>query len=235
MPVFLLSDKLAFPRSDYAEPDGLLAVGGDLSPERLLLAYRLGIFPWYSDGSPLLWWSPDPRLVLFPSELRVARSLERVIRKNSFEVTFDKAFPEVIKHCASVRRRDGEGTWITQAMKEAYIGLHKLGYAHSVETWYGDELVGGLYGVGIARVFFGESMFRRRTDASKVAFVHLVRLLARWEFELIDCQMTTRHLMRFGAREISRSEFMMRLSEAIDDPEDKGPWSTLWGVAGASN
>jgi len=215
MPIFRLTEALLFPPCHYAEPDGLLAIGGDLSPERLLLAYRLGIFPWYSKHTPILWWSPDPRLILFPNELKISKSLMRVLRKNPFMVTFDKAFQEVVRQCAEVPRRQGEGTWIVPEMIEAYDRLYRLGYAHSVESWVDGELVGGLYGVVLGRVFFGESMFSRKSDASKVAFVHLVRVLREKHFEMIDCQVTTHHLQRFGAREISRKEFLARLNGAL--------------------
>lgn len=214
MPVFRLTKALLFPPCYYAEPDGLLAVGGDLSPERLLLAYRLGIFPWYSEYTPILWWSPDPRLVLFPQELKVAKSLQRAIKKKLFKVTINKAFRNVIMQCAEVRRNHGEETWIVPEMIDAYCQLHRLGYAHSVESWYQGELVGGLYGVALGRVFFGESMFTKRTDASKVALVYLIRLLHHWQFELVDCQVTTHHLKTFGAREIPRKEFLRRLASA---------------------
>lgn len=227
MTVFRLTRALAFPPVDYAEPDGLLAVGGDLSPARLLLAYEQGIFPWYSDNTPILWWSPDPRLVLFPDELRVSRSLKRVIKKSVFTVTLDRAFREVMSRCASVRRARGEETWILPEMLEAYHRLHTLGYAHSVETWLQGELVGGLYGVALGRAFFGESMFAATTDASKVAFVHMVEVLRREGFELIDCQVTTSHLQRFGAREISRAEFLDRLIHALASPTMTESWSSL--------
>jgi leucyl/phenylalanyl-tRNA---protein transferase len=222
MTVFLLSEALRFPRPELADPDGLLAVGGDLTPERLLLAYRLGIFPWYANDTPILWWSPNPRLVLFPDELKVSKSLLRVIAKGVFTVTIDRAFREVIEHCASVRRGDVEGTWLVPEMIEAYCRLHQLGYAHSVESWHEGELVGGLYGVALGRVFFGESMFTLKTDASKVALVHLVKLLRAGEFRLIDCQVITRHLQSLGAREISRREFLSRLAKALDG-EDLHP------------
>ena len=224
MPLFLLSEEYLFPPSRYAEPDGLLAVGGDLSPERLLIAYRSGIFPWYSEDTPILWWSPDPRLVLFPKELKVSKSLERVLRKNLFEVTFDKAFRQVIEACATARRRQSNGTWILPEMTKAYCQLYDMGYAHSVESWYGGKLVGGLYGVGIGRVFFGESMFTRKTDASKVAFVHVARRLLQCDFELIDCQVTTSHLLSFGAREIPRNDFLGILSAATNS-HDNEVWS----------
>jgi len=213
MPVFRLTKAILFPPCHYAEPDGLLAIGGDLSVERLLQAYSLGIFPWYSEDTPILWWSPDPRLVLFPKELRIAKSLKRVLKKGIFQVTMDRAFREVMERCAMVRRGKGEGTWIMPEMIEAYCRLHQMGYAHSVESWYEGELVGGLYGVTLGRIFFGESMFTEKTDASKVAFVHLVQLLDQWDFELIDCQVTTSHLQSFGAREIARSDFLARLAK----------------------
>ncbi len=224
MPVYRLSESLVFPSPHDAEPDGLLAVGGDLSPPRLLLAYRHGIFPWYSQDMPILWWSPDPRLVLFPQELKIAKSLERVVRKGRFTVTFDRDFGGVIRACAAVRRRQGEGTWLVPEMILAYSRLHELGYAHSVESWFEGRLVGGLYGVALGRVFFGESMFTTVTDASKVAFVHLVDRLTGWGFEMIDCQVTTRHLQRFGAREVPRSDFLRRLRRAVSVPPHRGAW-----------
>lgn len=225
MPVFRLTKTLVFPPADYAEPDGLLAVGGDLSSERILLAYQLGIFPWYSEHMPILWWTPDPRLVLFPEELRISRSLARALRKGIFQVTVDRAFREVMIRCATVPRREGEGTWIMPEMVEAYCRLHRMGYAHSVETWVQGELVGGLYGVSIGRVFYGESMFSQRADASKVALVHLVSMLRHHGFELIDCQVTTGHLMRMGARAISRREFLARLEMALSGPASIQDWS----------
>ncbi len=224
MPVFRLTNDLIFPPTYLAEPDGLLAVGGDLSAERLLLAYRLGIFPWYSEESPILWWSPNPRLILLPEELKLSRSLQRVLRRGLFEVTFDRAFLEVITQCGQVRRKSGEGTWIVPEMVDAYFRLHRLGYAHSVESWHEGELVGGLYGVAMGRAFFGESMFARVTDASKVAFVHLVELLRSLSFELIDCQVTTKHLQQFGAREIPRVQFLSRLAKALKGEWERGPW-----------
>lgn len=180
------------------------------------MAYRLGIFPWYSEETPILWWSPDPRLVLFPEELKVSHSLSRVIKKGVFKVTTDRAFLQVIKNCAMVRRKQSEGTWILPEIVDAYYRLHLLGYAHSAESWLDGELVGGLYGISIGGAFFGESMFAQKTDASKVAFVHFVKLFQQLGVDLIDCQMTTSHLMSFGAREIPRSEFMERLSGAIE-------------------
>jgi leucyl/phenylalanyl-tRNA--protein transferase len=225
MPVFQLSRKLAFPPPHLAEEDGLLAVGGDLGEQRLLLAYSLGIYPWYVDGYPILWWSPDPRLVLFPHELHVSRSLRQVIRKGTYEVTMDTAFEVVIRHCASAPRKGEEGTWITKEMQKAYTRLHRSGFAHSVETWHEGQLAGGLYGVALGGMFFGESMFTRRSDASKVAFVKLVETLRSWRFSMIDCQMKTGHLMKFGAREIPRSDFMRLLSDALRRPTRRGHWS----------
>ncbi|MCC6208861.1 MAG: leucyl/phenylalanyl-tRNA--protein transferase [Gammaproteobacteria bacterium] len=189
------------------EPNGLLAVGGCLDPAWLLEAYRDGIFPWFSPGQPIMWWSPDPRMVLFPERLKVSRSLDKLIRQGVYTVTLDQAFAQVIRACSEPRSADG-GTWITEDMIEAYTCLHELGHAHSVEAWFDGDLAGGLYGVALGRVFFGESMFFRRRDASKVAFVHLVRQLRRWGFSVIDCQMNTEHLRRFGAAEIPRLEFV---------------------------
>jgi leucyl/phenylalanyl-tRNA--protein transferase len=215
MPVFQLHREIEFPPVELAEPDGLLAVGGDLGHERILAAYRLGIFPWYSEGSPILWWSPDPRLVLLPEELKVSRSLERLLRKEVFEVTFDAAFHDVVTSCAEVHHGDDGGTWITDEMAEAYTDLHRRGHARSVETWQDGELVGGLYGLAMGDAFFGESMFARRSNASKVAFVQLVRKLAAEGCRLIDCQITTEHLVSFGAREVPREEFLALLEEAV--------------------
>lgn len=192
--------------SALVEPNGLLAAGGALSPRWLLAAYSRGIFPWFSQGEPILWWSPDPRLVLLPEEIHISRSLRRVLRRGSFEVRVDTAFAEVLQGCAAPRK-DGAGTWITPAMHQAYLQMHELGYAHSVECWLGGELVGGLYGMALGRVFFGESMFAKRPDASKVALAHLTRLLAARGYRLIDCQMTTPHLLSMGAREIPRQLF----------------------------
>jgi len=224
MPVFRLTEELIFPPSYLAERDGLLAVGGDLSAERLLLAYRQGIFPWYTEKTPILWWSPDPRLVLFPAELKISISLRRVLRKNVFSVTFDRAFADVIRRCAEVRRARDDSTWIVPEMVTAYSRLHRLGYAHSVESWHEGELVGGLYGMALGRVFYGESMFTRKTDASKVALVHLVDLLTRGGFQLIDCQVTTAHLQSMGAREISRRRFLTLLAENIPEVVHGESW-----------
>ena len=225
MPIWLTGDE-EFPPLERAlrRPNGLLAAGGDLSPQRLLRAYRRGIFPWYSPGDPILWWSPDPRTVLFPAELHIGRTLRKTLRKRAFEVRADTAFATVIERCGEPRPGQS-GTWITDEMKQAYIGLHALGLAHSVESWREGELVGGLYGVALGRVFFGESMFSRASDASKVAFVHLVRQLVAWEFALIDCQMRTELLASFGARPIPRPEFTRRVAELVNYPDRRGPWS----------
>ncbi len=224
MPVFRLPDEIVFPSPDLAEEDGLLAVGGDLGVERLLLAYSMGIFPWYSEGSPILWWSPDPRLVLFQEELKISRSLRQTLKKGIFRVTFDTAFEEVMRGCAEIRRKDDQGTWITEEMIEAYCSLHEEGFAHSVESRVEGSLTGGLYGVALGGVFFGESMFSRRSDASKVAFVGLVQRLAGLGFRIIDCQMTTPHLMSLGAREISRAEFLRRMKKALKIRTPQGTW-----------
>ena len=206
------------------EPDGLLAAGGDLSPERLLNAYRHGIFPWFSAGQPILWWSPNPRAVLLPEELKISRSLRKRLRQGEMQVTLNRAFAEVINHC-SEDRPGQDGTWITDEMQAAYRQLHRLGYAHSVESWQGGELVGGLYGIAIGRVFFGESMFTRRTDASKVAFAHLVRQLDAWGFPLIDCQVSSAHLSSLGARTLPRAEFLALLEHYCTLP---GPGPGTW-------
>jgi len=224
MPIYRLTEEIVFPPPDHADPSGLLAVGGDLSSERLLEAYRQGIFPWYSDDQPLLWWSPDPRLILQLSEFRLSRSLRRTLRKGIFDVTFDRAFDEVIKACASVPRRGQRGTWITEEMQEAYVRLYGLGFAHSIESWFEGKLVGGLYGVSLGRCFFGESMFHFKRDASKVALAILVEKLKHWDFDFIDAQMTTDHMLSLGAEEISRRLFLKRLQAALRYPTKKGKW-----------
>lgn len=225
MPVFQLTDNIIFPHPDLAEDSGLLAVGGDLSPERLITAYRNGIFPWYSEGDPILWWFTSPRLVLFPDELRVSKRLARTIRKHPFEISFDHDFEQVIHNCASNRTEIGEETWIVGEMQNAYIELHRRGYCHSVECWLGDEIAGGLYGLRIDKVFFGESMFTRITDGSKIAFVALVEHLKNLGVELIDCQMTTQHLLRFGAREVDGKTFQQLLGKLIQSTNPDGRWT----------
>ncbi|MCF6325254.1 MAG: leucyl/phenylalanyl-tRNA--protein transferase [Gammaproteobacteria bacterium] len=197
------------------EPDGLLAVGGNLSAETLFNAYRHGIFPWYSDGQPILWWSPNPRAVIYPERLRMSRSLKKRLRQQRFEITLDHAFDEVIQACATARN-DGLGTWITAQMQHAYIEMHRLGHAHSVEAWRDGKLVGGLYGIAIGQVFFGESMFSRESDASKVAFTHLVAQLKKWQFSLVDCQVGSSHMSSLGAEEIARTTFIEHIGDACN-------------------
>ncbi len=214
-----------FPDVELAlrEPDGLLAVGGDLSPVRLLRAYRLGIFPWYNETQPILWWSPNPRSVLYPERLRVSRSLRKTLRKGVYTVTTDQAFHRVIAHCAEPRA-DGLGTWLTPDMIEAFRRLHDMGHAHSIESWHQGELAGGLYGLAMGRVFFGESMFSRRSDASKVAFVQLVAHLRKWGYALIDCQVASEHLASLGAVNIPRRRFIADLNRWCDAPTRWDPW-----------
>jgi leucyl/phenylalanyl-tRNA--protein transferase len=230
--IYRLSDALRFPPPDDAEPSGLLAVGGDLAPPRLLLAYSMGIFPWYNDDLPILWHSPDPRTVLVPGELRVSRSLRRLLRRPPYEVRLDTAFERVIRGCARAPRREDDGTWITDEMIDAYLRLFDEGYAHSAEAWQRGELVGGLYGVSLGRCFFGESMFALQPDASKLAFVALVRQLERWGFALIDCQVHTEHLARFGATEWPRSRFLAALADALDAENRRGRWALEPGILG---
>ena len=206
-----------------ASTGGLLAAGGDLSARRLVDAYARGIFPWYSPGDPILWWSPDPRMVLYPEELKVARSLARTLRSRHYEIRVDTAFGRVMAGCAAPRAGEG-GTWISPEMIAAYTQLHELGVAHSVETWINGELAGGLYGIALGRAFYGESMFTQVPDASKIAFVHLVRQLQRWDFGVIDCQMNTAHLARFGAREIPRADFIAQLNNLVNLPAVPIPW-----------
>ena len=226
--MFILSatgQDLCFPPVEQASPEGLLAAGGDLRPERLLKAYRHGIFPWYSDNQPILWWSPDPRTVLFPEKLHISRSLKRSLRPGIFNVTLDTCFRDVMQHCAGPRPQypDG-GTWITAEMLDAYTSLHEQGYAHSVESWQKGELVGGLYGVAIGGAFFAESMFTRVPDASKVALVSLVRQLQTWGFRLIDCQQSSPHVIALGAEPIPRHEFLDHLTAALALPERHALW-----------
>lgn len=218
-------NKTSFPDVSDAllEPDGLLAIGGDLSTERLLAAYARGIFPWYSDGQPILWWSPNPRAVLFPDELKISRSLKKSIRRQDYTITADTAFEDVIRECA-VPRKDGLGTWITSEMNQAYIHLHQEGYAHSVEVWRNNRLVGGLYGISIGQVFFGESMFSRESDASKLAFCFLVTQLKNWDYKLIDCQVYSEHLGTLGARIIPREVFILLLAKHCVRNQKIGPW-----------
>lgn len=253
---FLLGEQIAFPPPRLASDEGLLGVGGDLSPPRLLTAYATGIFPWFNDDSPILWWSPDPRFILWPEDIHIGRSLRQRVRSGRFEVRLDTAFADVIQACAEVRRAepapelddsdaahfdddasgdvyddgiededDGSGTWITADMEEAYTRLHALGFAHSAESWRDGELVGGLYGVSLGSCFFGESMFFLEPDASKVAFAVLLHQLVRWGFTMIDCQMPTEHLRRFGARDVPRADFLRALDQGVRAPTRRGRWT----------
>lgn len=219
MPVFSLSDQLIFPPPAYAEPDGLLAVGGDLEPERLLLAYQTGIFPWFSPGDPVLWWSPDPRFVMRPQDIKVSKSMKQVLNRGTFRITFNQAFEQVISNCKTISRDDQPGTWITNDMKRAYSRLHELGYAHSVEAWQNNELVGGLYGVSLGGAFFGESMFSLVSNASKAAFITLAKHLESLNFSLIDCQVYTAHLESLGAKQMERDQFLTILDDEMDRPD----------------
>ncbi len=228
MPVYRLTKHLLFPPPHHAE-DGLLAVGGDLSPKRLLLAYAHGIFPWYSEGEPIMWWSPDPRTILLPEEFHLSRSLKRVIKGGEYRVTLDTAFAQVISGCSTMPRKHEKGTWITPEMERAYVRLHKMGFAHSAECWQGEELAGGLYGVSLGACFFGESMFSRRPNASKVALAFLAGQVRQWGFSLIDCQLATPHLSSLGAREISRDEYLKRLRQALHAPTRRGNWGRETG------
>ena len=230
MPVYQLPKELAFPPPEEAEPSGLLAVGGDLSLRRLLLAYCMGIFPWYCQGEPILWWSPDPRLILEPGHIRISRSLRRVLKRGLFHITMDRDFPSVIQGCAEASRRSEPGTWIVDDMIAAYMRLHTAGFAHSVETWHEGKLVGGLYGVSIGAAFFGESMFSLASDASKAALAYLAAALREWGMGLIDCQVTTEHLLRMGAREMPRAEFLERLAQALHAETRTGVWSLPEGM-----
>jgi leucyl/phenylalanyl-tRNA--protein transferase len=213
MPIYRLSNDLAFPDASLAEEDGLLALDGDLSPERLILAYSNGIFPWFSEDEPILWWSPDPRFVVYPKDVRISHSMKKLLKKNTYRISFDTCFRDVITNCSNVRKETG--TWITNEMIEAYCTLHKLGFAHSVETWYGDKLVGGLYGISMGKCFFGESMFSTMDNASKVAFINLSRVLKEKKFVVIDCQVHTAHLESLGAVNISRKDFLDLIEKGI--------------------
>lgn len=224
MPVFRLSERISFPPPHFAEFEGLLAVGGDLSEARILLAYKMGIFPWFSDDDPILWWSPDPRLVLYPAEIRVSTRLNRTIRKKFFYVTCDTAFDQVIAACAGDRLLKNQGTWIHREMIEAYCGLFASGYAHSFEVWHEGLLCGGLYGLSLGGSFFGESMFSRISDASKVALAALCRYLQKLSFDMVDCQVPTDHLMRMGAVKIPRTRFLRELRASLKRPTLRGSW-----------
>ena len=224
MPVFLLSDEIVFPPPELATKEGLLAVGGDLTQKRLLLAYHMGIFPWYSNNEPIMWWSPDPRLVLFPEDFKISKTLAKTIKKKTFHVTMDSAFVQVINLCAQIRLQNNQGTWIVEEIIDAYCKLHELGVAHSVEAWYQGHLAGGLYGVSLGGSFFGESMFTLVSNASNVALVRLVEYLKSRSFDLIDCQIATQHLIRFGAKEIPRDRFLETLHHSLKKPTLRGRW-----------
>lgn len=226
-----LAELRDFPPVDRAlsEPNGLLAAGGSLDPDWLITAYRRGIFPWYCAGEPILWWSPDPRLVLVPSHMRISRSLRRTLQRGRFDVRFDTSFEQVVSACAEPRGPSG-GTWITSEMRAAYLRMHELGYAHSIETWSDGRLVGGLYGIGLGRAFFGESMFSRMSDASKVALAYLTRYLESRNYVVIDCQMTTQHLLSLGAQEIRRAEFCARIASAVGEGDAPGAWPRSAGA-----
>ncbi|MDA0281389.1 MAG: leucyl/phenylalanyl-tRNA--protein transferase [Proteobacteria bacterium] len=223
---WLSSPQVGFPDINLAlaDPNGLLAAGGDLSPKRLIEAYSSGIFPWFEQGQPVLWWSPDPRMVLFPEDLRVSKSLQKVLNKSLYTVTLDEAFAEVIAYCAQPRG-DSPGTWITDDMQTAYTQLFEAGHAHSVEVWRDGDLVGGLYGVALGQLFFGESMFSFESNASKIALVNLVKQLQEWNYKLIDCQVSSEHLESLGAIEISREEFRQQLHELLPRPGKVAPWN----------
>jgi len=225
MPVFLLSEKIAFPPPHLALKEGLLAIGGDLSQQRLLLAYSMGIFPWFSENDPIMWWSPDPRLVLYPDDIKISRTLKKILKKEMFTITFDTAFERVINACAQIRIEKNEGTWIVQEMVDAYCRLHEAGFAHSVEAWHRGQLAGGLYGLSLGKSFFGESMFTRISNASSVALVRLVEYLKARSFDMLDCQISTAHMIRFGAREIPRSIFLKQLKKSLAVSTQKGKWS----------
>lgn len=227
MPIFELSKDVIFPDPDLADPSGILGVGGDLQPDRLLLAYQSGIFPWFNEGDPIVWWSPDPRTVLYPPHLRVSHSMKKVLREKKFRITFDEDFEAVILCCKAQKRPGQKGTWITKEMAEAYIKLHQLGYAHSVEVWKDNLLAGGLYGVSLGNFFAGESMFSKVTNASKVAFIGVTRILEKLNFTMIDCQVHTNHLATLGAEEISRERYLSELEQCLEHPTLKGNWSKM--------
>jgi leucyl/phenylalanyl-tRNA--protein transferase len=229
MPIYLLTDALSFPPPQGASEEGIVAVGGDLSVPRLLLAYRQGIFPWPVAEMPLLWFSPDPRWVLLPGRVHLSRSLRRRLRQEPYQVTADRVFPEVIRECAEIPRPHQDGTWITDEVRRAYVELHRAGYAHSVEAWREGRLVGGLYGVSVGRAFFGESMFTRLPDASKIALVTLLGNLAAWNFAFLDCQIESEHVVRLGAVPWPRTRFLRVLREAVAAPTREGPWTLDFG------
>lgn len=215
MPIYLLNESPLMPDPSQADAEGLVAIGGDLDHKRLINAYRSGIFPWYEEGSEILWWCPNPRLVLFPEDLKISKSARSLLKKNYFNVTYNQQFMEVIANCKDIERNDQGGTWITDEMEKAYTNLHNLGYAHSVEVWYENKLVGGLYGIRLGNIYFGESMYSKVSNASKIGFIHLVKDLEVKGVEMIDCQIKTDHLISLGAKEISREDFLKTLKKSI--------------------
>lgn len=227
MPVYLLTDDLVFPDPNQSDESGLLAVGGDLRADRLLLAYEQGIFPWYSDDQPLMWWSPDPRCVLRPKRVRISKSMKAVMKKKRFRITVDTCFEDVMTACMKAKR-DDDGTWINPELVASYTELHRLGVGHSVEVWEEDELVGGLYGLSLGDMFFGESMFTSVSNASKLAFIHLCRGLEEWGFSWIDCQIENPHLTTLGAVTMERSKFLEHLRQGLTVATRKGPWTTTF-------
>ncbi len=224
MPVFYLSEENIFPPIDLAEPNGILAVGGDLSAERLLSAYSRGIFPWFSDDSPIIWWSPDPRFVIFPGDVYMSKSMRQVLRRGDFTITIDREFDEVVRQCSMPRKHE-DGTWITSEMMKAYGHLHSMGYAHSIEAWSDGELAGGLYGVSLGRCFFGESMFSKKSNASKATFITLAAALKKLDFDIIDCQVYTAHLESLGAIDIPREDFIDIVESSLEKEGITGNWS----------
>ncbi len=227
MAYYFLDEQLYFPPVSDADEYGIVAIGGDLSINRLLLAYQSGIFPWFSEAEPILWWAPDPRFVLYPKQLKVSKSMKQILRRGQFRVTIDTQFRKVIQNCQTTPRSGQSGTWITKDMQEAYMALHESGFAHSVEVWEADRLVGGLYGVSLGSCFFGESMFSHVSNASKTGFISLVKKLEELNFSLIDCQVHTRHLESLGAELLPRNQFMLELKEALRQSTHPGPW-THW-------
>ena len=225
MPIYQLNETIGFPDPNEASRDGLLAIGGDLSAERIITAYSLGIFPWFNDDSSILWWSPNPRLILEPKKFKLSKSLKRIVRKNNYRVVFDEQFEQVIKNCAQITRKDEDGTWITNNMEAAYIDLFEKGLAHSVEVYDDKEMIGGLYGVSLGKAFFGESMFFKKNDASKVALYYLCRELEKWGFHFIDAQVETNHLLSLGAEKIDRNDFLDRLQTAQESLTCMGKWT----------
>lgn len=226
MPVYLLNDDLVFPSPTEANEDGLLAIGGDLSVDRLLLAYEIGLFPWYNPTDPILWWSPDPRCILYIKDLKISKSMRNVLNQKRFNVSYDTAFKDVIAACSKAPRKDA-GTWISEDIMKAYIDLHQLGMAHSVEVWEGEKLVGGLYGVSLGSAFFGESMFSAKSNTSKLGFIYFARALKQWGFEWIDCQIMNPHLRSLGATDVPRAEFLKLLQSALEHNTRKGLWTEL--------